>query len=109
MRITLTSVLVDEQERALDFYTNILASERRPTSQPVRIDGSQSSHPMIPTVSSFSWSPTSTQRPRSSRLRSSRTASRTSRSPSTTSSANTTGYASSAFGSRKSRRRWARS
>jgi catechol 2,3-dioxygenase-like lactoylglutathione lyase family enzyme len=39
MRITLTSVLVDDQEKALKFYTDVLGFVRKPISRSASTDG----------------------------------------------------------------------
>ena len=49
MRINLTSVLVDDQDKALHFYTTSSASRRRPRPRSASTAGSPSSRRTSPT------------------------------------------------------------
>ena len=83
MRINLASVFVDDQVKALAFYTDVLGFEKR-TDLPVgEAGGSPSSRPRTPTASSSCSSPTGIRRSGRSSGRSSPTASRSRRSRST--------------------------
>ena len=58
MKIVLTSVLVDDQEKALRFYRDILGFQLSTTFRWVRTAGSPSSPPSNPMASSSFSSPT---------------------------------------------------
>jgi catechol 2,3-dioxygenase-like lactoylglutathione lyase family enzyme len=60
MRITLTSVLVDDQDKALRFYTEVLGFVKKTEVPRGSIAGSRSSHRSIPTGLSWCSSPTPT-------------------------------------------------
>ena len=86
MRIVVTSVLVDDQEKALRFYTDVLGFEKK---DDIAAGGGALAHRRLAAGSatgrSSCSSRTGTRRPARSRRRWSRTASRTRRSASTTS------------------------
>jgi catechol 2,3-dioxygenase-like lactoylglutathione lyase family enzyme len=107
MKITVTSVLVDDQKKALAFYTAVLGFQEK-TNVPV---GEHSwltvVSPETQTESSCSSSRTPTRPLSRSKTRSLPTASRTPRSPWPTFRPNTSSYLLRAWSSPKNRSPWA--
>jgi catechol 2,3-dioxygenase-like lactoylglutathione lyase family enzyme len=108
MRITMTSVLVDDQDKALAFYTEVLGF-RKKTDVPL------GEHRWLTVVSpdaldsvELVLEPDEHPLPNRSRPRSSRTTSRSPLSASTTSNRSTSACVASVCTSRKSPRPWAR-
>ena len=88
MRIVMTSVLVDDQDKALAFYTDVLGFVKKTRCPGRRAPlADASSRPTRPTARARCSSPTSTPRRARSSARWSTTASRSRPSASTTSSA----------------------
>lgn len=109
MKITVTSVLVDDQAKALSFYTDVLGFATKNDIPLGEHRWLTASRPTFRTGSSCCASPMNT-RPRSrSRLRWSRTVSPPHRSASRTSSMSTSDCAALASASRRSPRPWGQS
>lgn len=81
MRITLTSVMVDDQDKALQFYTDKLGFQKK---FDVPMGGHRWITHRLPMAPNLSWNPTNTQRPSHSRRLWFPTASRSPLSRSTT-------------------------
>lgn len=108
MKITLTSVLVDDQAKALAFYTDVLGFVPK-TDLPLgeHTVGSPSFRPMHPTALSCCSSLTSTLLPKCSRRRWSRTGFPSPRSESRMPSRRTRASVTWACASLRSQRPWA--
>ena len=103
MKITFTSVLVDNQQKALAFYTDVLGFQEKSNIAMANTPGSPLSRPTIRTGSSWFSNRTPTLPPNRSKRHSSPTASPTPPLPSPTSKPSTSGSLLRAWCSPRSR------